>query len=92
MPEVACVVEATAASPPRAGCLAPSDSLVIVKNGKKKRDMVGSLNRGTPMYRPQYTIVLIIGVPKKVLPISGNSHIGDCKMGTTTGRHSLIPC
>ena len=33
--------------------------------------MVVSLNKGTP-YRPQNTIVLIIGAPKKVLLILGN--------------------
>ena len=37
--------------------------------------MVVSQNKGT-QYRPQYTIVLVIGTPKKVRLILGNSHIG----------------
>ena len=37
--------------------------------------MVVSLNRG-PQYRPQNTIILIIGTPKKVPLILGNRHIG----------------
>ena len=36
--------------------------------------MVVSQNKGT-QYRPQYTIVLIIGTPKKVPLILGNPHI-----------------
>ena len=36
--------------------------------------MVVSLNRG-PQYRPQYTVILILGTPKKVALILGNCHI-----------------
>ena len=38
------------------------------------RDKVVSQNRG-PQYEPHYTIVLIIGTPKKVPLILGNPHV-----------------
>ena len=37
-------------------------------------EMVVSLNRGT-QYRPKYTIVLIMGTPRKVPPILGNPQL-----------------
>ena len=36
--------------------------------------IIVSLNKG-PQYRPQYTIILIIGTPKRVPLILGNPHI-----------------
>ena len=38
-------------------------------------NMVVSQNQGTPIFRPQYIIVLIIGTPKKVPLILGNPHM-----------------
>ena len=38
--------------------------------------LVVSQNRGTQIYRPQYTMVLIMGTPKMVPLILGNPHLG----------------
>ena len=48
--------------------------------------LVVSQNKGT-QYRPQYTIVLIIGIPRKVPLILGNPQIGlaGCIAGARLG-------
>ena len=43
----------------------------VLKKQSCSWEMVVSLNRG-PQYRPQYSIIPIIGTPKKVPQISGN--------------------
>ena len=47
----------------------------VRSTGFEVQDFVVSQNRG-PQYRPQNTIVLIIGTPKMVPLILGNPHLG----------------
>ena len=57
-----------------------TSSLVVPITGwgidPRDRDLVLSLNRGGPQYRPQNTTVLIMGTPKMVPLILVNPHLG----------------
>ena len=67
-----------------AGMLGSKDQINV------QLEMVLSQNRG-PQYRPQNTIVLIIGIPKKVPLILGNPQISMRGPSSPYGRGPEIP-
>ena len=54
--------------------------------------MVISLNIREPQYRPQNTIVLIMGTPQMVTLISGNYHVFDASSLGLRNSHLGCTC